>query len=231
MFHTARFVCAYRRVVLNLGTTFVVSLASPPIVIFPTFSFGFGLKVPRSVVTKVANFTIPRPRRGLPVSRNMGTLVGHVGILVKVITEHATCRSFAIHHKGINLSITQTVAGQKVVLGSHGAVFHVALHTHVNTEGTHENGPDPVASVRTFTVFAVASVEFGVESGHVARVTGQGKHDKVGMLRVDLDNLFETTTGEGTKIVGRLFVNVNGNSLRKQTDGAKCEYRKRKNRS
>jgi hypothetical protein len=60
----------------------------------------------------------------------------------------------------INLSVLETITGQKIILGGVGSVFELALYTDVDTGRSDVLGPDPRLSVLACVVCITGS-QFG----------------------------------------------------------------------
>ena len=100
----------YGRQVFGLGARSTVSLCIPPLEVFKTFSRHGFLPVPRSVMLKVYNCTVPTPRLSNPGPFDALTVRG---VLVEVIPEATAGRSRFGHVNGktVDLSISKTVSG------------------------------------------------------------------------------------------------------------------------
>jgi hypothetical protein len=166
----------YRREVLGLATVTVVSTRVPPRVVLElgasnTSSRRRELEFPRSVVLKVGDLTVPLPILSYPLATDTSAITGKNNIAVEIITPQASGRTGIAHVNGetVNLSILETVTGQKVITGSSRAVFQKALGTNVDTVRNNVLGPDVVVTVRAGLVDANSVLVLtSLESGRIA---------------------------------------------------------------
>jgi len=157
--------------VLSLASSLITASGVPPEVVFlGSTCLGEGgsvLVVPRSVTLEVTHNSLPVPVLTNEFTLDLGTVGGHGGVTVEVVTEHALGGSLFTHVNGetVKATVTKTVAGQKVVFGSHGAILHAALHTNVDTRGENVTRPDIILAIVTWAILVVTGLEGAVRVG------------------------------------------------------------------
>jgi hypothetical protein len=162
-------------------------------------------------VLEVGHSAVPLPINGDPLPGHLGSVFGLGGVSVEFVAPHTSGRASLTHVNGISveLSVTETVASQEVVLRGSRSVFHQSLATDIYAVRDNVLGPDVVLAVGACAVLVLAGlVDCGV-AREVAVVPRHGDHDVIGALRVDLDTLLEATLTEGTNGAVDLVLNVN----------------------
>jgi hypothetical protein len=173
----------YRRDVLGLATVTVVSTRVPPRVVLKlgasnTSSGRRELEFPRSVVLKVGDLTVPLPVLSDPLATDTGAVAGKNNITVEIITPQALGGTGLAHVNGetVNLSVLETVTGQKVVGRRSSAVFQKTFGTNVDTVRNNVLSPNVVVTVRAGlidanSVLVLASLESGRKTGEITVVS------------------------------------------------------------
>lgn len=156
-----------RSIVFGLASTTIRSSSSPIFEIHATTSrFGvwrFVLVIPTTIMTKILHLTIPRPFLSDPESTNFGSIEGIFRGSVELVPVQSLRLFVWLGHIDgvtINLSVLETITGQKIILGGVGSVFELALYTDVDTGRSDVLGPDPRLSVLACVVCITGS-QFG----------------------------------------------------------------------